>query len=258
MIPQSKNIERGIDTAVLTQESIERLNESVHSDDHSQSVNEGLFLVSNSEPIRAIEKNIEKGQQKLEKTRNRKRAFFDSEYIHNGTTYRVNSKGSGLYEEILQSMIEQFEIAAQIWRRVFVLRFDLHMDTFTEDNKLISNFRNRLTQKLKRTYGFDQVGFCWAREIERAKSQHYHWVLFLDGKLIRHSSKIIKLIKAAWEDISEGFHVPVISNPFHVVQNQEDAAKAVYRISYLAKVRGKGYRPPQTNDFSCSRMKFKR
>jgi hypothetical protein len=32
---------------------------------------------------------------------------------------------------------------------------------------------------------------------------------------------------------------------------------AIYRISYLAKVRGKGYRDPQAKDYGTSRLKFK-
>ena len=33
--------------------------------------------------------------------------------------------------------------------------------------------------------------------------------------------------------------------------------KAIYRISYLAKTRGKGYRDPQAKDYETSRLKPK-
>lgn len=48
--------------------------------------------------------------------------------------------------------------------------------------------------------GFSEIGFCWVREQERTKTQHYHFVLFFDGRKIRHSSKINQLVKYASED----------------------------------------------------------
>jgi hypothetical protein len=152
-------------------------------------------------------------------------------------------------------MIEQFEIGLKKWRRVFVLRFDLHTHVFTKNNVRITAFRKRLFQKLKRYYGFKEIGSCWVREQERAKSQHYHFVLFLDGNLIRHSSIINEMIRAAWDDGTGTYTMPHIKHPFYFVDREEITQEAMYRMSYLAKPRGKGYRPPQTKDFQCSRMK---
>ncbi|MDX2425517.1 MAG: inovirus-type Gp2 protein, partial [Cycloclasticus sp.] len=162
---------------------------------------------------------------------------------------------SGLYVQILESMINQFEIAATKWKRVFVLRFDLHMENYRSDNKIITEFRKRLFQRLKRTYDFKDIGFCWVREQERAKSQHYHFVLFLDGDLIRHSSKINNMVKQAWERPEGGYTVPVIKHPFYFADSEEVTQDAIYRVSYLAKARGKGYRDKQAKDYQCSRMK---
>jgi len=152
-------------------------------------------------------------------------------------------------------MIEQFEIGLEKWRRVFVLRFDLHTHVFTKDNARISVFRKGLFKKLKRHYGFKEIGSCWVREQEWAKSQHYHCVLFLDGNLIRHSSMINEMIRAAWDDGTGTYTMPHIKPPFHFVDREGITQEAMYRVSYLAKPRGKGYRPPQTKDFQCSRMK---
>jgi len=142
-----------------------------------------LFLISkdasNSYP--QISKEIQSGSKKAKRTHNRKRIVFGDSFTHNGKTYRVNSAKSGLYVEILTRIIEQFEIASTKWGHVFVLRFDLHTHSYTKDNKLITDFKKRLFQKLKREYGFKDIGYCWVREQERAKAQHYHFVLFLDG-----------------------------------------------------------------------------
>lgn len=51
------------------------------------------------------------------------------------------------------------------------------------------------------------------------------------------------MIKEAWEKPTGGYHVPIIKQ------------EVIYRVSYLAKARGKGYRDKQAKDYQCSRMK---
>jgi hypothetical protein len=208
---------------------------------------------SNTKPTPVVSKiptNI-----KPKRTINRKKITFDEAFTYNGKAYRVNTAKSGLYVEILEAMINQFEIAAAKWKRVFVLRFDLHMSIYRKDNQLITAFRKRLFQKLKREYGFKDIGFCWVREQERAKASHYHWVLFLDGDLIRHSNNINEMVKQAWERQEGNYHVPTIKRPYYFVDSEAITQDAIYRVSYLAKPRGKGYRDKQAKDYNCSRMK---
>ena len=42
---------------------------------------------------------------------------------------------------------------------------------------------NRLKQWIKRNYKTKDIGSQWVREMERAKTQHYHVALFIDGEL---------------------------------------------------------------------------
>ncbi len=61
---------------------------------------------------------------------------------------------------------------------------------------------------------------------------------------------------ATWEAIDPSNHsMPYLKKPFYFVDSQETLADAVYRVSYLAKTRGKGYRPEQVKDYSTSRLK---
>lgn len=196
----------------------------------------------------------------IKPTNNRKQITYCDTYTHYGKTYQINNgrgvKKLGLYIEILQRIIEQFEISLPKWGRVFVLRFDLHTPFETKDNKQMTDFRKRLFQKLKREYGFKEIGFCWAREYHgKGKGQHYHWAIFLDGNLIRHSSRINEIIKQMWCRPTGGHHTPNIKRPFYFVDSEQIAKDAIYRISYLAKTRGKGYRNKQTKDYQSSRMK---
>lgn len=240
----------GFDTAVLTRNIEADLAMGEASSFLETSKKPRLFLISkdaSSKPTKHSGAN--------KKQLNRKRVVFDDIFTHNGKQYRVNSAKSGLYAEILARVIEQFELASQRWRRVFVLRFDLHAHYYSGDNKRLTAFRKRLFQSLKRHYGFSEIGFCWVRELERSKSQHYHWVLFLDGNLIRHSSRINRMVKDAWEDLTGAYHVPVIKRPFYFGSAEDIAQEVIYRVSYLAKARGKGYRDKQAKDYQTSRMK---
>lgn len=253
------NKEGGFDIAVLTQD---RTGEALMVEDPScpeKDINGRLFLVSNASNKQLIPNNVAENtsaSKKPKRTINRKQVFEGDAFTHDGETYNVNSAKSGLYVEILSAIIKQFQISVTKWTRVFVLRFDLHTNIITKDNKIMTAFRKRLVQKLKREYGFKEVGFCWVREQERAKAQHYHWVLFLDGDLIRHSKRINEIVRQLWEGTANNNYVPIVKNPFYFVDNEQLAQEAIYRVSYLAKTRGKGYRDNQVKDYQCSRMKM--
>jgi hypothetical protein len=258
MVNLAQNAKGGFDIAELTHKSIGEALPAMLLPVSETARKARLFLLSNVEASKntLLEAEVNTGvTAKPNRTQNRKRVIFEDTFLHNGKTYRVNSSKSGLYAEILKPIIEQFEIGLKKWRRVFVLRFDLHTHVFTKNNLRITAFRKRLFQKLKRYYGFKEIGSCWVREQERAKSQHYHCVLFLDGNLIRHSSMINEMVRAAWDDGTGTYTVPHIKHPFHFADRESIVQDAIYRVSYLAKPRGKGYRPPQTKDFQCSRMK---
>jgi hypothetical protein len=64
--------------------------------------------------------------------------------------------------------------------------------------------------------------------------------------------------RVKWEGLDpSNHHMPFGKNPSYFIDNDEVFADAVYRISYLAKTRGKGYRPAQVKDYSTSRLKVK-
>jgi len=100
--------------------------------------------------------------------------------------------------------------------------------------------------------------------VEKSKKQHYYLVLMLDGHKINYPSKVISLAKQIWEGRELG-HIPTIKNPYYMIEREDldSYAKAFYRISYLAKVRGKGVgksgklKALKVNDYYASRINFK-
>ena len=84
------------------------------------------------------------------------------------------------------------------------------------------------------------------------KGQNHNTIIDLDGNKIRHPGLIQNWIAIIWEHLDgssrhwSGFH--------NIRRADRDAIdKAVFHLSYLAKTRGKGFRPPQTKDYGWTR-----
>ena len=175
--------------------------------------------------------------------------------------WRINSGYSKqgyplpIYTKQMKGIIKQLNIITYNYGRVLVVMFDLHLKEFTPDNKIVSQFLKLLLARIIKGYGFNQIGYSWCRELERAKQQHYHMALFLEGRKIRTPKYLYDKIKDAWWDVGGGF---VHMSGYHMINrnNWQSKADAIYHLSYQAKERGKGYRPVQTKDYGLSRLKL--
>ena len=189
--------------------------------------------------------------------RNRKSIFRGGWIDYKGEKIEImNSYEYGVYSEILYSFINQFDLIINRHRRVLVLFLQLHVNYYSEDNKHISNLLKNIKQFLKRKYGMNDIGYQWVREQEKSKKQHYHAALILDGNLIQHPSKLLNIIKDMW--LPRG-HFYRLENCFYYLdKNNMNAVRkdVISRASYMAKIRGKGYRPSQTKDYSSSRLRY--
>jgi len=185
---------------------------------------------------------------------NRKQVFFLDEFNYRGELINILQGKQGVYVEILSKVIEQLDACISIYKRVLVHRFDLHPTYYTPTNILMSKFVDRLKKWIKRNYGINKIGYIWVRELERSKKQHYHLALFLDGNKIQHPKKLNAQIKEMWTALG---HMPVVPNPFYFIgkNDQKERLEVIRRISYLAKVRGKGRRDEQAKDYQTSRIK---
>jgi|SaaInlV_110m_DNA_1040235.scaffolds.fasta_scaffold07821_2 hypothetical protein len=185
----------------------------------------------------------------------RKTKYFKDYLALDNEHLKINAGvDKGIYLEILTRIISQLDIAYSIHKRLLVLRFDLHLSHYTSNNEVISKFLKRTKQWISRNYNIKDIGYAWVREVERAKVQHYHLVLFLDGDKIRYPNKLTKHIKETWSDNG---YMPTIKNPYYFLDkhnHKEMRGEAINRISYLAKTRGKRYREPQTKDYGASRL----
>jgi len=200
--------------------------------------------------------NNRQGVSELKGRRNRNTVILDGWIIYEGVRIEIcNAEKYGVYKEILVSFIKQLDAAINIHKRVMVLRLDFHMNYFTETNYKFSKFIKNINQWMNRHYLIKDIGYQWVREQERAKKQHYHLALILDGDLIQNPSKIIEIFREKWLP-NGSMRIP--DNCFYYLDkhNHKEGRKIViYRASYMAKSRGKSYRAVQTKSYFSSRLK---
>lgn len=172
-----------------------------------------------------------------------------------GELFPISSKPSGIYTQQLKSILSQLDIMLEKYSRVFVMRFDIRIFEQTIDNRVISQFNKPFHKWLKRHYKIKDIAFAWCREQEKAKKQHYHYILILDGKAVRHSSVIFEKIVELCQQQNLSPSLP--ENSFYNCHQNDHSilTDIIYRLSYLAKARGKGYKKEQVKNYSSSRVK---
>ncbi|CAH0538569.1 YagK/YfjJ domain-containing protein [Vibrio marisflavi] len=180
---------------------------------------------------------------------------------HEGENWEVNVGDRGQYKicpSHLKKMITQLNIMVEKYPRVFCVVFDLHLPEYSENNAIISDLWRSLIPTIKAKYKVKDVGYCWTREQETAESQHYHCVLFLDGKQIRHSGKLRGIIASKWKSVGGSYFSQLEHPDYNIEHNDFQTKQAlIYRLSYHAKQRGKGRRATQAKDYGMSRLKRK-
>ncbi|HMT93462.1 inovirus-type Gp2 protein [uncultured Thiothrix sp.] len=193
--------------------------------------------------------------QRQRRTKNSKTITYSKFVQFEGKHYSILQGKQGVFSKIMHRLTEELSTCLDLWGRVFALRFDLHhKDIYRENNRWVSQFFKNLKRRLEREYSMATIGYLWVREQEKAKAQHYHVVLFLDGNKIRHSSKINLMLSDTWKAVNPSNHVAIPEKPFYFIDDEATLTHAIERISYLAKVRGKGYRGKQVKDFYGSSL----
>ena len=176
-------------------------------------------------------------------------------FAHGEKGWWVNAAKSGLIVKLMRAILGQVEAMLSNHSRVMLIRFDLRMESYTPDNKIITVFNRRLFKWIKAQYGVSRIGFIWCRELERAKRQHYHYALMIDGAKVNYPNSITKKVIQIWSELSGSAYVP--KNCYYTLKRDclESQQEAIYRISYLAKARGKGYKDAQAKNYGASRIK---
>ena len=167
-------------------------------------------------------------------------------------TWWIYSK-YGYETKMLKQILGQLFYMENQYNKVHVIRFDLHQPTYTTNNERVTTFNRRLFKWIRRTYRLKTIGFVWVREQEKVKNQHYHCAIFLSGHKVQHPKRILAQIQLHWQSMSGHSYTPK-NCYYNVTKSNHEALQAViYRLSYLAKARGKDKQPAQVKNYSTSR-----
>jgi len=179
-------------------------------------------------------------------------------FTFNGVDWRVNGNG-GINTRNLQRIFQQVDVMLYKFSRVCVVRFDLRPISYSPNNEQMTTFRRRLFKQLKTKYNIavSDIAYCWCREQEKAKGQHYHWVLMVDGKKVRSAipgGGIGKLIVDIYDKLDGSVHLA----GYHNVKRGDlvKQRSVMNHISYLAKTRGKGYAGGHVKNFTSSKTQY--
>ena len=164
------------------------------------------------------------------------------------------------YVEPLQSFKREFDAMLSHHDKIFVLRIDVHVHTHSQTNEVITKFRKSYVERIKRYYKTKNVAYVWCREVEKSKKQHYHLAVIIDGNQTLVAGALLAMAEdvAAIQDLSIGY----CPKPSYLIR-RTDLAKgdystyneAFYRLSYLAKERGKKIKAERANSYQTSRIK---
>ncbi len=243
-------------------------NNSLHGFDSSKHgiCTEVLTPIEFTQPLRNIENSnpqlVDKkrililANERKEPSTKPKRSFktitTKEHYQFGDYNFAINSRKSGCYTQILNTLVTQTLAMQSIYKRVLFMRFDLHQGSYTPDNKRITTLLKRLRKRLIHRYGITKFGYVWVREECKTKKQHYHFVFMMDGDIVRYPSNIHDQVRKVWTDMGGTFH---FAN-HHYIDNEAKLREAILHGSYLAKTRSKGNRPDQTKDTGSSRLKI--
>ena len=174
-----------------------------------------------------------------------------SVYCYQGKDYPINTKvASGCYTQPLREIIQRIVEAVAHYRRVLFVRLDLSMGEGAATSERLSAFLKLASRYVRREYQ-TRLEYVWCRELEAAKHQHYHLALLIDGDKLRHPARLYEELAEIWQ--RKGGRLSIPENGY-LMTDDHNITEAVYRVSYLTKERGKGYRPDGARDFGYSRL----
>tara|TARA_R100000544_G_C2227255_1_gene61731 strand:- start:463 stop:1266 length:804 start_codon:yes stop_codon:yes gene_type:complete len=235
-------LEHGFNTEVLTPENLHQPASTGESSTFQPANKKRILILTNE------------GKNQSTKTKRSFKTVTTKEHYQFGDyTFAINSRKSGCYTQILNTLVTQTLAMQSIYKRILFMRFDIQQGVITQDNKRITTILKRLRKRLIHRYGNTKFGYLWVREECKKKGLHYHFVFMMDGDIVRYPSNIHDQVRGIWFDMGgTNFH---FAN-HHYINNEEKLREAIKHGSYLAKTRSKGNRPDQTKDYGASRLRI--
>ena len=177
-------------------------------------------------------------------------------YEFNGAQWKVKGGNGGLNKRHLARLFQQMDVMLTKYSKVCVIQFDIRMLEYTDDNRLMTVFKRRLFGRISSKYKIPEsdIAYFWCREYEKGKGQHYHWAVIVNGKKVRSGYPVNAMAKEVSGSMDRSIHF----RSYHNVSRTSFTTQrdVMDHLSYLAKVRTKGYAGEKVKSFSSSKIQY--
>ena len=170
--------------------------------------------------------------------------------------YNIFYGRDGVDKTILQKGFEQIDIMFSYHSKVCIVFLEFHLKEFSDNNAVMSAFIHELKSYIKKKYN-SRLGYLWVREKNKAKAQHYHLAVMVNGHKCDNGWSIQQFANAVWQkQNNKGTTHFVTRSTYNTLRDDNIEANAArVRLSYFAKHRTKE-RDLACNCFSSSRLKL--
>ncbi|MEL0646514.1 inovirus-type Gp2 protein [Pseudoalteromonas agarivorans] len=178
-------------------------------------------------------------------------------FSYNGIDWLINSgrKGHHLNRRHLQSTIRHIDIMLSHYNRLFPVRLELHCVEWQSNNEKLTQFIKKAKRVLAKKYKVNKIGYIACRELETAKGPHYHIALLFDAKKVKSEYGVYEAIRDLWHEGKVSY--TKYKEPLPVKRNDKASqAGLIYALSYMTKIRGKGYTEQNVQSFTVGRIGF--
>lgn len=170
--------------------------------------------------------------------------------------YNIFHSKQGVNTAILQKGFEQIDVMQSYHSKVCMVFLELHLKYFSEHNAVMSVLISELKAYIKNKYN-SRIGYLWVRERSKAKAQHYHLAVMVDGHKCNNGWSIQQFVNDIWRKQNDNGTTYYVTRPtYNILRNDNTEANAArVRLSYFAKNRTKE-QDLSCNCFSSSRIKL--
>ncbi|MDB1124673.1 YagK/YfjJ domain-containing protein [Vibrio algarum] len=164
-------------------------------------------------------------------------------HVYKDVVFIIYQCTDGMNYDFVDRACELIDFTLTKSKRVLKIRFDLHIKSNPNDNKLMSLFQKQLRReiaKLDHHGHYPIFEFMWVREQNTSPYPHYHCCLFLNNNAFRSDFNILKIARRLWLELAGGT-IPYLSDNTYILRldDPKTLQRAIYRVSYLAKWHGK-------------------
>jgi len=182
-----------------------------------------------------------------------------------GDFYRVNDKGTGLNETILKRSLDQLSAMKAHHSKLLIYMFIPLPSKSVSDNKIMSQFVEKLNRELARIYNINRVAYLWVSEVSNRGNAHYHFCLIINAHKAQSYTNLKSIVVNTWlkvggqkwelQDGKQLRPLGIMKNDIYKLKrNDKDMLEEIiYRLSYFAKNNTKAIGKGRT--FGVSRIK---